>query len=215
MRAVRSLVLVPLVLAAASCASMKYGMLEKVGVHKRDIMSDEIKGAVNAQTAAKETIQSTYELFAQVVKVEAGQLEKTYNRLNAAYLKSEGRAQAVRDKIAGIESVSKALFKEWKAELGQYESQELRRSSEAQLKASQAQYDTMIKAMKTSAAKMDPVLRTFHDHVLFMKHNLNSAAISSIRGEVAGVQSSVESLIKDMDAAIAGAQSFLATLGTN
>ncbi|MCB1101027.1 MAG: DUF2959 family protein [Kiritimatiellae bacterium] len=65
--------------------------------------------------------------------------------------------------------------------------------------------------MKGAAASMDPVLAAFHDQVLFLKHNLNSAAIASLDNEVVRMQGDVSRLISDMEAAIAEADAFLAS----
>jgi hypothetical protein len=67
-----------------------------------------------------------------------------------------------------------------------------------------------MKAMRAAASSMDPVLAQFRDQVLFLKHNLNSAAIASIEGEVVKVKSDVAKLIADMEASIAEADRFLA-----
>jgi hypothetical protein len=198
-----------LALSASGCKSAYYGAMEKVGIDKREIMVDRVAGAREAQDQAKETIKSTLEQFAAVVEIKSGDLEKTYNKFDKLFKETEADVNEVHSRIASIESVSGALFKEWKAEIKTYNNAELRKQSEAQLKASQARYEQMIKAMKTASAQMDPVLTAFRDQVLFLKHNLNSAAISSIQGEVVKIQGDVNRLIADMEKAIAEADSFI------
>jgi hypothetical protein len=197
-------------LAATGCQKAYYGAMEKVGVHKRDIMVDRVKDARSAQEEAKESFKTTLEQFADVVEIKSGDLEKTYNRLNTAFEKSVARADAVNSRIDSVEAVSKALFKEWKAEIKAFSNPEMKKSSQAQLAAAQKQYAGLMKAMRGAAASMDPVLAQFRDQVLFLKHNLNSAAIASIEGEVVKVKSDVAKLIADMEASIAEADRFLA-----
>jgi hypothetical protein len=60
---------------------------------------------------------------------------------------------------------------------------------------------------------MDPVLAAFKDQVLFLKHNLNARAISSIQQEAEKVKSDVERLIREMEASIAEADKFISELG--
>lgn len=67
----------------------------------------------------------------------------------------------------------------------------------------------MYGAMKNAEAKMDPVLKTFKTQVLYLKHNLNAAAISSLQTQVTGIQGDVEKLIQDMEASIREADSFI------
>jgi hypothetical protein len=59
---------------------------------------------------------------------------------------------------------------------------------------------------------MDPVLTRLHDQVLFLKHNLNAAAIASLKGESANIQTDIGKLLDDMNAAIAQADKFINTL---
>lgn len=198
-----------LISALTSCQSMYYKSMEKMGVHKRDIMQDRVKDARNSQEEAKEEFKTTLQLFSEVVTIKSGDLEKTYNKLNKAYENADASATEVRDRIASIESVSKALFKEWRAENKTYSNAEFRRNSEAQLRDAEARYEQMIDVMKEAASKMDPVLTAFHDQVLFLKHNLNSAAIASIEGEVVKIQNDVSRLIADMEKSIAEADAFL------
>lgn len=197
-------------LSLTGCKSAYYGAMEKVGVHKRDILVDRVEAARDAQAGAKETFKTALEQFSEVVDIESAGLEEAYNKFNKSYEKSLAEANKVKDRVASIEAVSKALFKEWKQEIKQYQDAGLRKASEGQLKEAQARYNQMIKAMKSAAASMDPVLAAFHDQVLFLKHNLNSAAIASLDNEVIRIQGDVNRLIQDMETAIAEADAFLA-----
>jgi len=197
------------VLALSGCKSAYYGAMESVGIDKREIMVDRVKAARTSQDDAKQTIKTTLEQFSDVVEIKSGDLEKTYNRLSKTFEKTEASVEEVHSRIAAIESVSGALFKEWKAEIKTYSNSTLKKQSEAQLKDAQVRYEQMLRAMKQASSQMDPVLTAFRDQVLFLKHNLNAAAISSIQGEVVKIQSDVTRLIADMEKAIAEADSFI------
>jgi hypothetical protein len=56
------------------------------------------------------------------------------------------------------------------------------------------------------------VLTKFHDQVLFLKHNLNASAIASLQGTSVEIDTSVQTLIQEMDASINEAQSFIENL---
>jgi Skp family chaperone for outer membrane proteins len=211
--------LIPVLLGAAlcatSCQSVYYGAMEKVGVHKRDILVDRVEDARDSQSKAKEEFKDALTLFTEVVEIKgAGGLERKYATLSKAFERSEARAADVRSRIDKIESVSKALFKEWRSELKQYKNPQLRRSSEKQYERTTDRYDEMMRTMRTAAGKMNPVLDAFRDQVLYLKHNLNSRAIASIRGEAAKVQSDVAALIEDMEASISEANAFISEMGT-
>ena len=60
--------------------------------------------------------------------------------------------------------------------------------------------------------KMDPILKLFGDQVLYLKHNLNAAAISSLEDEATKIESDVDGLIADMEASIKEADELIKTL---
>ncbi len=111
-----------------------------------------------------------------------------------------------------MEDVGGDLFKEWKAELRQYSSDNLRRSSEQKLKDTQKHYEALLGAMKKAESKMNPVLDAFRDQVLFLKHNLNAQAVAALQDDLTQVETEVASLIKDMERAIREADSFISAM---
>src|SRR4030095_13602381 len=96
-----------------------------------------------------------------------GDLESKYTHVSAELEKSEARAHAVHQRIAAVEEVAEALFKEWEAELAQYTQETLRRASARQLAQTRQRYTPLIRTMKRAEATMAPVLATFRDQVLF------------------------------------------------
>jgi len=199
-------------LLLGGCATVQYSALEKVGVHKRDILVDRVEDAQQAQRVAKEEVTSAYEQFTQLVRVDGGDLEKTYKKLNGAVEDTRDSVAEVDDRIDAIERVAGDLFDEWRDELKQYSSDSLRRSSAQKLKDTQARYRTMLASMQNARKRIDPVLHVFEDHVLFLKHNLNARAVSALRGEVVSIEGKVDRLIRDMEAAIAEADRFIQTM---
>ncbi|MBT8332743.1 MAG: DUF2959 domain-containing protein, partial [Deltaproteobacteria bacterium] len=74
------------------------------------------------------------------------------------------------------------------------------------------QYAQLIGAMKRAERKIDPVLNAFRDQVLYLKHNLNAQAIASLQSELVSIESDVARLIREMDASIKEANSFIASM---
>ncbi len=189
---------------------MYYQTMESMGIPKRRILSDRVVKARREQEQAKETFESALERFRSVVASDAGQLERTYNTLNAALGRCESRAQGVSARIDAIEEVAGALFREWEGELSHYQDQNLRRQSEHKLGETRGRYDQLLSAMHRAEDKMQPVLGAFREQVLFLKHNLNAAAIASLQGEVMTIERNVADLIAEMERAIAEADAFIA-----
>jgi len=203
------ILIVTVLIFLMGCSSAYYGTMEKLGYHKRDLMISRVESARDAQQDAKEQFESALEKFSSVLKVDGGELEDKYDQLKTAYDNSNARAETVRNRIEAVEDVSEALFEEWQAELDQYTSDSLRRSSARKLTQTKRQYAQLISAMKRAEKKMEPVLLAFHDQVLFLKHNLNARAIASLQTELISVESEVNSLIRDMEASIKEADAFI------
>lgn len=203
------LLLITTVLIFAGCQSAYYATLEKVGIHKRDIMVERVEDARDAQEEAKQQFQSALEQFTAVVNFKGGDLEKKYEQLKDAYEESKTKTEAVRERIESVESVSEALFDEWEDELDQYSSNRLREDSKRKLEQTRRDYKRLIKAMKKAEGKIYPVLVAFHDQVLYLKHNLNAQAISSLQNELGIIEDNVAGLVREMEVSIEEAEQFL------
>ncbi len=191
------------------CNSAAIAIREKFGYAKREQLVDRVQEARDGQEEAKQQFKSALEQFLAVTRIDGGELEKVYKKLNDEYEGSVDAADEVKSRIEKVEAVSGALFKEWEAELNQYSDPALRSSSEAQLKDTRKKYASLLVVMQNAASKMEPVLATFHDKVLFLKHNLNAQAIASLQQSVDVLKSDVSRLVADMEASIAEANRFI------
>jgi chromosome segregation ATPase len=198
--------------AGGGCKSTYYSTWEKLGWAKRDILVDRVKDAKEDQEAAKKQFQSALEQFQALTGFQGGELEAKYKKLDKEYQACESRAADVRKQITSVDSVAQDLFSEWEKELGQYDNAELKRSSEDKLRQTRERYRQMYSAMRNAESKMEPVLKTFKTQVLYLKHNLNAAAISSLQAQVTGIQGDVDKLIRDMDASIQEANAFISQM---
>jgi septal ring factor EnvC (AmiA/AmiB activator) len=200
---IRLLVLPAIILGLSGCSTLYYGTIEKLGVHKRDIMVDRVKEARDTQNEAKQQFLTAMEQFKSIVNFQGGDLEKEYNKLNATLKKSESKAADVRNRISAVEDVSDALFSEWRSEIKQYTNDTLRRSSQRKYDITKKKYTELIGAMKRAEAKLEPALAPLRDQVLFVKHNLNARAIAGLSNELISVQTNVDKPVREMEKAIA------------
>jgi hypothetical protein len=208
----RILLLVVTIGLLSACESAYYGVQEQFGNLKNDILVDRVEDAMDAQEDAKEEFKDALQQFEAVVGVPESELKSVYNRLNDAYEDAADKASAVSSRIESVEDVAEDLFDEWQEELAEISNASLRSKSNAQLQASKRNYAGLIKAMKRAESRMEPVLTSFNDHVLFLKHNLNAQAIASLQGDLSGIESDVGRLIAEMEKSIAEAQSFIKSM---
>jgi uncharacterized protein YhaN len=211
---ITKLILFVSLLLLVGCQTAYYKTMEKFGIHKRDLLVENVEEARTAQEEAKEQFKSALEQFSAVVNFEGGELKQKYDQLKTALDQSEDKAKAVRDRIESVEDVAEALFEEWEKELEKYSNDNMRNISQRQLTDTQRQYAKLIEAMKRAEEKIEPVLTPFRDQVLFLKHNLNAQAIASIEGELVNIETDVASLIKEIEVSIREADSFIQSMKT-
>lgn len=208
-----SLVLCSAPLAGCSSASI-WAREAVLGEEKREQLVSNVEKARDEQQEAKESFATALD---ELLAISSGNsardaLEAQYRKVESAYTASAAKAKAVNDRIATVDRVAAKLFKEWNAELKQYESESLRGQSEVQLAATKQKYEQLIAAMRRAASRMDPVLSAFKDQTLFLKHNLNAQAIASLETDLEEIRVDVSSLIEEMEAAIAEADTFIESI---
>lgn len=208
----RSVIALGLVLSLAGCQSAYYGAAEKFGIHKRDILVDRVEQSRDAQGEAQETFQSALDQLTALIDHDGGDLEKIYRETERNYTRAESAATTVRERVRAVENVADALFDEWEAEIEEYSSASLKASSQRKLYETRERYASMIETMRAATRKMDPVLTSLKDNVLYLKHNLNARAVSAIRVEFEGIERDIRSLIDDMQRSIASSEAFIQSM---
>lgn len=198
------------VLLLAGCQKTYYTMLEQVGVEKRELLTKRVGRAKESQKEAQEEFRDALEKFQAVTGHRGGELEDRYDRLRDAYERSEQRAEEVSERIDEVEDVAGALLDEWKDELDRYEDRSLRRRSEARLHATEKDVDRLLRAMHAAERSLQPVLRKLEDRVLYVKHNLNAAALAGLEEDVPDLERDIDRLVREMQASITEADRFIA-----
>ncbi|MEL0656240.1 DUF2959 domain-containing protein [Pseudoalteromonas issachenkonii] len=196
-------------LTLTGCQSAYYSAMEKVGVHKRDILIDRVEETKDSQQESQEEFKSALERLTTLIDFNGGELQDTYNQLNDDYESSLNAANEVSTNINKVEDVAEALFDEWGDELEQYKSASLKRESSKKLTATKRQFDQLLRSMRSAENKMEPVLTSLHDNVLYLKHNLNAQAVSAIKGEFTNLKRDIQLLMNDMNKSIADSNKFI------
>jgi septation ring formation regulator EzrA len=208
-----AVLLAALVLAPPlACQKTYYSVLESVGIEKRELLAKRVENAKESQEEAQEQFRDALERFQAVTGHEGGDLEDKYERLRDAYESSREQAAEVSDRIDKIESVADALFDEWQGELRQYSDPSLRHDSAEQLTSTRAEVRALLRVMRKAERSLKPVLTKLNDRVLYLKHNLNAAALSGLREKLPELQDDVDRLVREMEASIAEADRFIQSM---
>ena len=178
----------------------------------RDLLVDRVEAARDSQHDAAEQFQDALTEFKAVVGVQETDLERQYEKLNAAHKRSQAAADDINKRVDRVVSASNRLLDEWRAELDDYNDPTLRRMAETQFDQTREHATRLIASMRQTEARMQPVLALFQDQVLYLKHNLNFSAIAALEGEASTIESNVDVLIADMNRSIAEADAFIAAM---
>ncbi|CAH9056538.1 hypothetical protein PSEHALCIP103_01475 [Pseudoalteromonas haloplanktis] len=203
-----------LMLMLSGCQSAYYSAMEKVGVHKRDILIDRVEETKDSQQESQEEFQSALERLTTLINFDGGELQDAYNQLNDDYESSLAAANEVSSNINKVEDVADALFDEWSDELEQYKSASLKRQSSKKLAATQRQFSQLLSSMRSAESKMEPVLSSLQDNVLYLKHNLNAQAVAAIKGEFTNLKRDIQLLMNDMNKSIEDSNKFIEQMNT-
>ena len=198
----------------SSCGIAQYAVLEKFGIDKRDILVDRVEEGREDQAAAKEQIQTTFEAFQELTGFDGGDAGAVYSKLKKEFERSEDRAEKVSSRIESIEQVAGDMFDEWEAEIEGMTDAKLRSKSTKLRSDTQKRYAMVLNSMRTAESKMQPVLESFRNHVVFLKHSLNATAISSLKDDALAIESDVADLIRDMQESIDEADAFIESMET-
>ncbi len=180
-----------------------------IGIEDLDKTAQTLSNTKEAQEASQEEFQTALERLSTLINFDGGELQAVYEQLNDDYESSKAAAEEVSDNINAVEQVANDLFDEWRSELYEYQNANMRRQSERTLKDTERQFTRLLVSMRRSEAKMQPVLASLQDNVLYLKHNLNARAIAAIKGEFGNLKRDIQRLIKDMNQSIADSNKFI------
>ncbi len=207
----RAFLLVPL-LALTACNSIYYAAWEKLGWEKRDLLVSAVKKARGEQKDAGEEFQDAMTQLKKLSGFHGGNLESAYTKFKAEYEDCEAQANKVRSQVREVDTVARDLFREWERETRQYENASLAADSRRRLEETRSRFEQLSSSLHSAESTMDPVLRQFRDQVLYLKHNLNAAAIGSLRGTADNIQADIQRLLEQMNRSIAEADRFISAM---
>lgn len=98
-----------------------------------------------------------------------------------------------------MDQVANDLFGEWEKEISEFTNPTYASNSRRQLNETRTKYQQLAASVKSAESSMEPVLKQLKEQVLYLKHNLNAAAIGSLRGEATNIQAEITRLLDQMN----------------
>jgi len=198
----------------AGCTGAYHRSLEQRGMTKRDVLVRRIQHVQSAQEEAKYQFTRALESLQTIAQVEPGHLREKHAELDAQYKNGNERARDLRKRLPAVDSAAAVFFKEWEKELALYQSPALRTQSEQGLAATRARYAEFIRTQEAILAQIAPVLVSFRDQVLVIKHGLNPEARADLDNTLRNLREELSGLIRSIDESTRAADAFIESLNT-
>ena len=185
------------------------GAYKASGQYKRDLLLNRVEKARQCHERAKNQFEVVLANYADIIDANAGDIRNEYNKLNRECKRARKISKDIYRKVKDVEDIGKPLFRNWEDELGEYNNEAIRRSSEEQLDITRRNYLKLVHSIKSTEGKTAVVLASVNDQVLFLSHNLNTKALTAFKKEVASLKLQVNGLVKHMQNAINEAEDFV------
>ena len=196
-------------LLSLSCSSVYYKFWETLGREKRDLLKTNVAAASESQEDLEEEFKDTISKIRSEYKFDGGSLEETYDSLSEDLADAESEAASLTSRIDKVEDVGEDLFAEWQSEINELTNPKYKSDSKKKRASTERKFNTMLASMRRVEASMEPILRKFRDQVLYLKHNLNAAALGAFKTEFVSIESDINGLIKRIEASSSEAESFI------
>lgn len=196
----------------AGCQTAYYTAMEKFGYEKRDLLKSAVVAARDEQKDAGVEFKDALTRLREMYVLSDAKLAGAYDKLKSDYQNCDSAAKAVRERIAKMDRIANDLFSEWEKEIKEISTPNLASDSRQKLFDTRTRYSSLASSLRSAEATMEPVLRQFKDHVLYLKHDLNAQAIASLKGEATSIQNEIARLIEQMNVSIKQADDFIKTM---
>lgn len=191
----------PLVIVLAGCRSSGYSSFLKFGHDDRKLeLLEAVEKGHEEQLATHEQFISTLNLFNRLTRFDSEDLQGLYEDFADAVGDCDKQSKAWQSRTLNMRMHADTLFAEWSAQLEAFARPDLREKSAKMLEDARASHARLVVSMDGTFQKMQPVLMSLRDYVLFFEHNLNPRAINTLSDTYDGFVDEVLELASCMDA---------------
>lgn len=194
------------------CSTLYYSAWEKLGREKRDLLKSNVASVKDDQSDVQKGFEDALSHIKAAYGLQAGKLQDVYEQLKSDHADAKERAENLTKRINKIETIGHDLFEEWSGEIKRMNNPQYKRDSESKLKSSKQRFSVLMTTLRASEKKIPPVLQKLEDQVLYLKHNLNAAAMGAFKTEGASIEKEIKILTADMEKSIQASDSFIKTL---
>jgi hypothetical protein len=146
-------------LVGPGCRSIYNSTMENVfGYEKRELFKKSVTSLQDEQKDAQKEFKDALTRLKELYAFQGGELESTYEKVKTSYDRCQSEAEDVSSRIANMEKIAAAMFREWEQEIKQYTNPNLAANSREQLRSTKDRYAQLSLTVRASETAMRPVL---------------------------------------------------------
>lgn len=166
---------------------------------------------VQAETAvAKEAAHTALtELCTLVSPNFKGDAATAFAKFLTAAEASEEQGETLRDATEPMQDAAAEVFQRWTKDMESFGNSRMRQRSQTRLDETRTRFQSIVGASQAAQIALDAFHDDMRDHALFLRHDLNSTAVASLRGDVRELNDQVKGLDTRFDATTAAARAYV------
>lgn len=209
-----ALVVAPLALVLGSCQSSGYSSFLHFGQKggPKEALLEATQESHEEQLETHEHFISTLNLFNRLTRFDSDSLEGLFEDFSDAVEDCEDEVRDWQSRTLNLRMHGDKLFAEWSAQLEAFSRTDLREKSATMLQDARARHARLIVSMETTFQKMEPVMMSLRDYVLFFEHNLNPRAINTLSDTYDGFVDEVLELTNFMEGTRVETEAYIESL---
>jgi hypothetical protein len=185
---------------------------QDAGVKQVEQLTKKCKGTVEAITNTKTQLQKTTDVYNGLLAEDAKDRKDLYKKLQQEMATTDKRRAEIAVRAGEMNTEADTLFKGWADSTAAISDAALRKRSEDRLTKTKASYAQIGTVGQKATDLYGPVMKALQDQVTFLGHDLNPAAIASLKPNAVKLNTSVSELVKRIDDTISTADTTCAAL---
>lgn len=182
------------VLALAATASA-----QDAGVKQVEQLTKKCNGTVEAIANTRTQLQKTTDVYNGLLADDAKDRKDLYKKLQQEMATTDKRRAEIAVRAGEMNTEADALFKSWAESTAAISDASLRKRSEDRLAKTKASYAQIGTVGQKATDLYGPVMKALQDQVTFLGHDLNPAAIATLKPNAVKLNANVSELVKRID----------------
>jgi uncharacterized protein with GYD domain len=182
------------------------------GVKQVEQLIKHANATVKSIDATKAQLLKAMNAYNLVMAPETADRKSAYSKLQKAMNAAEKSRADISRHADAMNAEADALFQNWNASMAAISDAALRAKSEKRLGETRVRYaDIQAQSLKAGGL-YEAFMRTLHDHMIFLGHDLNGSAVASLKEESAKLNTLATELFAAIDQATGAATTNIGAL---